>query len=110
MATTHGGYDYILGEIGINVAVVIEPRDNVRPSAVDLKESIKLIKEKHINVLFESDGSQSPYTRQIEKETGVVSGKLLHMTNGKYTSTAFEKDIEKNFDIIISTFKKATYK
>ena len=110
VATTHGGYDYILGEIGIGVSVVIEPRDNVRPSAVDLKESIKLIKEKHINVLFESDGSQSPYTRQIEKETGVVSGKLLHMTNGKYTTTAFENDLEKNFDIIISTFKKAASK
>ena len=110
VATTHGGYDYILGEIGIGVSVVIEPRDNVRPSAVDLKESIKLIKEKHINVLFESDGSQSPYTRQIEKETGVVSGKLLHMTNGKYTTTAFENDLEKNFDIIISTFKKAVSK
>ena len=32
------------------------------------------------------------------------------MTNGKYTTTAFENDLEKNFDIIISTFKKAVSK
>lgn len=110
VATTHGGYDYILGELGIKIEVVIEPRANVTPSASDLKESIDLIKKHNIGILFESEGIPSPYSKQVAKETGIIIVQLLHMTNGKYTPEAFEKDLEKNFDIIIDTFKKLNSK
>lgn len=105
VATTHGGYDYILGELGINIAVVIEPKANSKPSANDLKQSIDLIKKNNIKILFESEGISSPYSKQIQRETGIYIAKLSHMTNGKYTPEAFEKDLEKNFDIIIQSFK-----
>lgn len=107
IATTHAGYDYILSELGMSVSVVIEPKDNATPSASDLKDSIKLIKEKKVNVLFESDGASSPYVNQIQKEANLSVEKLLHMTNSKYTANAFEKDIEENLNRIIKAFKNA---
>lgn len=107
IATTHAGYDYILAELGMNVAVVIEPKENSKPSASDLKDSINLIKSKKVNVLFESDGASSPYVKQIQREANLSVEKLLHMTNGKYTSTAFEKDIEENLNRIIRALKNA---
>ncbi|WP_064609130.1 metal ABC transporter solute-binding protein, Zn/Mn family [Streptobacillus moniliformis] len=110
VATTHGGYDYILGELGIKVGVVIEPKNHGNLSASDLRTSIDLIKENKIDILFESDGSASPYTKALQKETGVIVEKLLHMTNGKYTKEAFEKDIEKNIDIIINALRKVKQK
>ncbi|CAM3124440.1 metal ABC transporter solute-binding protein, Zn/Mn family [Streptobacillus ratti] len=110
VATTHGGYDYILGELGIKVGVVIEPKNHGKPSANDLKIAIDLIKENKIDILFESDGSASPYTKAVQKETGVVVEQLLHMTNGKYTKDAFEKDIEKNINRIINALRKVKQK
>ncbi|CAM3142034.1 zinc ABC transporter substrate-binding protein [Streptobacillus felis] len=110
VATTHGGYDYILGELGIKVGVVIEPKNHNKPSANDLKIAIDLIKKYKIDILFESDGASSPYTKAIQKETGVVVEQLLHMTNGKYAKDTFEKDLEKNFDRIISALRKVNKK
>lgn len=107
VATTHAGYDYLLTELGLSVAVVVEPSNNSKPTATDLKESIKLIKDKKINILFESDGSSSPYTKQIANETNIVIKKLLHMTNGKYTEDAFEKDTKNNINTIIDALKRA---
>lgn len=34
VAATHDGYDYLLGEVGINIAVVIEPASSAKPSAM----------------------------------------------------------------------------
>lgn len=110
VATTHGGYDYILGELGIKVGVVIEPKNNNKPSANDLKVAIDLIKKNRIDILFESDGASSPYTKAVQRETGVVVEQLLHMTSGRYTKDAFEKDIEKNLDRIISALRKVNKK
>lgn len=106
VATTHAGYDYLLNELGIKVSLVIEPRGNSVVSANDLKRGIDIIKKEKIAILFESDGSASPYSKQISRETGIVIKKLSHHTNGKYTDDAFMNDLEKNLKLILEAFKE----
>lgn len=106
VATTHGGYDYLLNELGIKVSVIIEPSDNVKVGANDLKKGIDLIKKENIKILFESEGIQSPYSTQIKKETGVIVKQLSHMTNGKYEKDTFIKDLERNLKTIYEGIKE----
>ncbi len=51
-ATFHGGYDYLLQEFGLQVVAVIEPKHGVKPSAVELADTIQKIKQSEVSVLF----------------------------------------------------------
>lgn len=102
IATTHGGYDYLLSEFGLTVSAVVEPSYIQSPSATDLKLAIDKIKENNIDILFDEDNSNHKNAQTIQKETKIHVAGLNHMTNGAFTKTSFEIYLKKNVNSIVN--------
>ena len=95
-ATLHGGYDYLLQEFGLQVIAVIEPKHGVKPSAIELADTINKIKEENITVVFTEMDFPDKVVDTIHDETGVKIRHLSHLTTGEYSEDSFEKGTEEN--------------
>lgn len=105
IATVHGGYDYLLREFGLEVAAVIEPAHGIEPSPSQLLETLNLIEEKHIDILFTEQDNPNPYSATIAKEAGIRLAGLTHITHGSYEADTFEKAMQFNLNQIVEAIK-----
>jgi zinc transport system substrate-binding protein len=101
-ATIHGGYSYLLQEFGFQVDDVIEPAHGVEPSAAQLSETIRRIKNARVTVVFSEADFPSAFVATIRKETGVTVKALSHLSQGDYTADFFEKHMRSNLDTLLS--------
>ncbi|MEO9274476.1 zinc ABC transporter substrate-binding protein [Marinomonas sp. 5E14-1] len=96
IASTHGAYAYLLQEFGLTVSAVIEPAHGVSPSASQLEETIKTIRELNIDVLFTELNMENKYVDLIEGETGIKIYYFSHMTHGEYSQEMVEDEMHHN--------------
>ena len=101
IATVHDGYAYLLNELGIEVAAVIQPRHGIEPSPRQLQDTIKRIQKANVNVLFAELDYQKQYVDIIYDETGCRIFQLSHVSNGPYTKEKFALDIQNNLNTIV---------
>ncbi|AFM27406.1 metal ABC transporter solute-binding protein, Zn/Mn family [Desulfomonile tiedjei] len=106
-ATLHGGYDYLLQDFGLQVAAVIEPKHGLKPTAIELAETIAEIKEHHINVVFTEMDFPDKVIETIQKETGIRVRYLSHLTAGEYEPDAFEKGMRRNLENLTNALLEA---
>lgn len=107
VATTHNAYGYILQEFGVEVTAVIEPAHGVEPSASQLQETIKKIRQSGIDVLFYELNMPNRYVNTIEKETGIKLYRFSHMTHGAYQVDKVEIEMSKNLQTLVEAMKFA---
>ena len=107
IATVHDGYDYLMQDLGIEVAAVIQPRHGIEPNPKQLADTIKRLKAANVNVLFTEVDYEKKYTDIIEKEAGVKVYKLSHISNGPYSADHFEKYISGNIAEILKAVSNA---
>lgn len=103
IATSHGGYDYLLSEFGLKVKAVVEPSHGIEPSASDIKAIIDIVKKEKIDVLFVDAQVNNRYSTTVQNATGVKVRKLSHMSSGAYTKESFEKFMQYNLDSLTNT-------
>ncbi len=108
IATVHDGYAYLLQELGIEVAAVVQPRHGIEPSARQLQDTIKRIKRAKVNVLFTELDYKKQYVEIIFQETGCRIFSLSHVSSGEYTKDFFEQAMQKNLDDIIQALTEAS--
>ena len=101
IATVHDGYAYLLSELGIEVAAVIQPRHGIEPSPRQLQDTIKRIQKANVNVLFAELDYQKQYVDIIYDETGCRIFQLSHVSNGPYTKEKFGLDMKNNLETIV---------
>ena len=101
IATVHDGYAYLLSELGIEVAAVIQPRHGIEPSPRQLQDTIKRIQKANVNVLFAELDYQKRYVDIIYDETGCRIFQLSHVSNGPYAKEKFGLDMKNNLDTIV---------
>ena len=101
IATVHDGYAYLLSELGIEVAAVIQPRHGIEPSPRQLQDTIKRIQKANVNVLFAELDYQKQYVDIIYDETGCRIYQLSHVSNGPYKKEKFGLDMKNNLDTIV---------
>jgi zinc transport system substrate-binding protein len=101
IATVHDGYAYMMRELGLDVAAVIQPRHGIEPNPRQLTDTIKRIKQANINVLFGELDYQKKYVDIIFKETGCRVFQLSHVSGGPYTADKFETDMKSNLDTVV---------
>lgn len=107
IATVHDGYAYLLQELGLSTAAVIQPRHGIEPNARQLQDTIKRIRKANVNVLFTEVDYQKRYVDIIFQETGCRIYNLSHVSHGPYTTDKFEKDIQNNLNDIIKALTDA---
>ncbi|MDY6952544.1 MAG: zinc ABC transporter substrate-binding protein [Thermodesulfobacteriota bacterium] len=107
VATVHDGYAYLMQELGLETAAVIQPRHGIEPNPRQLQDTINRIKGAGVNVLFTELDYQKRYVDIIYEETGCRIYRLSHISHGPYTADKFERDIQGNLDDIIKALTDA---
>jgi zinc transport system substrate-binding protein len=107
IATVHDGYAYILQELGLETAAVIQPRHGIEPNPRQLQDTINRIKEARVNVLFTEVDYKKRYVDIIYQETGCRIYNLSHISRGPYTADGFEQAMQKNIDDILRALRDA---
>ncbi len=106
-ATMHSGYDYILQELGLQVAAVIEPRHGVEPTARQLADTIDGIAAAKVNVLFAEKYFASKLSDTIRQATGVRMYSISHISSGTYTPGKFVDEMRENLTTLATAINDA---
>lgn len=101
VVTVHDGYGYLMQELGIDVAGVVEPAHGLTPSAVELQAVVDLCKREKVRVVFAEESFPEPLLRVLRESAGVRSYVISHIATGAYAPDKFEKEMQKNADTIV---------
>lgn len=105
VVTVHDGYSYLLQELGLELAAVVEPSHGLLPSASELAEVVRLLKAKQARVVF-SEESFPPAMAEVLKEAGAEVVVVSHIATGEFTPERFEVELQRNLDAIIEVLTR----
>ncbi len=100
IATVHDGYAYLMGELGLKIEAVIQPRHGINPNPRQLQDTINAIKKAGVNILFVEMDYSRKFVNIILKETGCRVYQLSHISVGPYKTELFEEKTRENLDAI----------
>jgi zinc transport system substrate-binding protein len=97
--TFHEAFPYFAQEFGLKIAAVIEREPGSEPSAAELAQTIKLVRQKKIKALFAEPQYPAKAAQSIARETGAKVFILDPVSTGPmedldYYITAMEKNLE----------------
>jgi len=101
VVTVHDGYSYLLQEMGIELAGVVEPAHGLVPSAKELGELIDLVKKQHIRVILSEESFPHKLLDTLAGETGAKVYIISHIAVGNYSADEFEKGMQQNVDTLV---------
>ncbi len=105
MVTVHDGYGYLMQEMGIEIAGVVEPSHGLVPSAAELESMIDLLKKEDVRIVF-SEETFPAALLDVLKESGAEVYIISHIATGKYAADKFEIEMQKNVDTMIRALTK----
>ena len=107
IAVVHDGYARLFGELGLTLRAVVQPRHGVEPSARQLADTIRRLREAEVRVLF-TEMELAPTTVEvIERETGCRLARLDHLARGVATAERYERGMARNVDTIVAALRAA---
>jgi zinc transport system substrate-binding protein len=105
IATVHDGYLYLLQDLGLTVAAVIQPRHGIEPSARQLADTVSRLKRNGIDILFAEADYGGGFAEVVARETGARVYKLSHVSAGPYRADAYERAMRANFDAVVEAVR-----
>ncbi len=99
VVTVHDGYSYLLQELGLELAGVVEPAHGLLPSAKELSEVVRLLEKEKVKVVL-SEASFPPAMLEVLKQSGAQVSVLSHIATGPFTPERFEVEMQKNVDAL----------
>lgn len=106
-ATMHDAYGYLLQELGLRVAAVIEPRHGVQPTPRQLADTIDRIKSANVHVLFAEKYFAGKLSETIRASTGVQVYSFSHISDGPFTPEKFEQEMRENLTTLVQAVRSA---
>lgn len=105
IVTFHEAFPYFAQEFSLNIAAIIEREPGSEPSAGELSETIKIIKDTKVRALF-SEPQYSPKAAEtIARETGLKVYTLDPAVNGENDKDAYIKIMERNLETLKEALK-----
>jgi zinc transport system substrate-binding protein len=101
VVTVHDGYGYLLQEFGLEVAGVVQPAHGLTPSAVELRDMVKLLQREKIRVVFSEETFPQQMLKVLKDEGGVKVYIITHIASGDYTADKFEREMQRNAETMI---------
>ncbi len=101
VVTVHDGYVYLMQELGIEIAGVVQPAHGLIPSAKELGEMVDLLKREHIQVIFSEASFPEPLLRVLRDDGHAKVYIISHIASGAFTPEKFETEMQKNVDSIV---------
>ncbi|MBS2026344.1 MAG: zinc ABC transporter substrate-binding protein [Deltaproteobacteria bacterium] len=101
VVTVHDGYSYLMQELGIEIAGVVQPSHGLTPSAAELQQMIDLMKREKLQVVLTEESFPAPLLKTLQDATGARVFIISHVATGTYAPDEFEKAMQKNVDTLV---------
>jgi zinc transport system substrate-binding protein len=101
VVTVHDGYSYLLQELGVGLAAVVEPAHGLVPSAAELGAVVALVKRERVRVVL-SEASFPAALRDVLAEAGARVVVASHIATGAHTAERFEQEMRANVDALVA--------
>ena len=101
VVTVHDGYTYLLQELGIELAGVVQPAHGLTPSSKELGEMIDLIKKENITVVLTEEDFPAKLLATLKDATGAKTYIISHVAAGTYSAEEYATVMTKNADTLI---------
>ena len=82
IVTQHGVFDYLARDMGLTVVAVVQSEDTQMPSAAEMLQLIKTIKETQAGAIFTEPQYPDKIAAMLSRETGVPTAKLDPVATG----------------------------
>jgi zinc transport system substrate-binding protein len=106
VVTVHDGYGYLLQELGLEVAGVVQPAHGLTPSAAELRDMVKLLRREKIRVVLSEESFPPAMLAVLREEAGVKVYVISHIASGAYTAEKFEQEMRRNADTLVRALVK----
>lgn len=101
VVTVHDGYSYLLQELGVGLAGVVEPAHGLVPSAAELGGVVDLVKHEKVRLVL-SEASFPRALAEVLREAGAQVVVVSHVATGAYTPERFEEEMQANVDALVA--------
>lgn len=98
--TVHDGYSYLLQELGVALAAVVEPSHGLVPSAAELGAVVDLVKQQKVRLVL----SEAAFPASLTEVLAQAGGRVVvvsHIATGAYTPERFEREMQANVDALV---------
>jgi len=101
VVTVHDGYAYLMQELGITTAGVVEPAHGLVPSAKELGAVVELLKRDDVRIVLAEESFPEPLLGVLRDEGDARVYVISHVASGDYTDDKFEVEMQRNADVIV---------
>lgn len=108
--TQHEIFDYLAQDIGLNIIAVIQEEPDQEPSAAEVLNLVKIVREKKVAAIFTEPQYPPKIAQTIASETGIPSVVLDPVATGPDQAPLdyYQKTMLQNLEIIKRTLGHAT--
>ncbi|MEW5741212.1 MAG: zinc ABC transporter substrate-binding protein [Myxococcota bacterium] len=99
--TVHDGYSYLLQELGVGLAAVVEPAHGLVPSAAELGQVVDLVKKEKVRLVL-SEASFPRAMTEVLAQSGARVVVVSHIATGAFTAERFEVEMAANVDALVT--------
>ncbi|GMU61987.1 MAG: hypothetical protein AMXMBFR34_37500 [Myxococcaceae bacterium] len=99
--TVHDGYSYLLQELGVGLAAVVEPSHGLVPSAAELGRVVDLVKKERVKLVL-SEATFPRAMTEVLAQSGARVVVVSHIATGAYTRERFEQEMQANVDALVT--------
>jgi zinc transport system substrate-binding protein len=103
--TQHDAFPYFIRRYHLRQVGVLEPTPDVPPSPRYLSDLLKVIREKHVPVIFTLSQESPRLAKQIAKDTKIRIAELNPLENGKSDPQAYENGMRENAIVMARELK-----
>jgi zinc transport system substrate-binding protein len=101
VVTVHEGYNYILQELGVDIAAVVEPAHGLVPSARELEDMVQILRREKIRVIFSEESFPEKLLGVLKNEGPSRVYLISHIATGPWSADQFEKEMQENVASIV---------
>ncbi len=105
IVTFHEAFPYFAQEFNLHIAAVVEREPGSEPSPLELKDTIKLIRDSHIEALFTEPQYSTRAAETIARETGAQVYTLDPVVTGDAALDSYLKIMEQNLKSLEAALK-----
>lgn len=107
IVTFHEAFPYFAKEFDLNIVEVIESEEGSTPSAGELADKIKKIKQSNVKALFSEAHSVANIVQTVSKETGIRVYELDPIVTGTEEPDldAYIETMDKNLNVLLEALK-----
>jgi len=103
--TQHDAFPYFIRRYGLTLACVLELTPDVSPSPRYLRDLLRIIREKKVQVLFSEPQASKRLANRVAQDAKIKLGVLETLETGKIDATAYEDGMRRNAQTLARELK-----